>query len=108
MCRFIGGSCDFMVCLSRPGVLVVSVEKKSPAERAGSARGRLDCCASMVSPIGNVHDLHKVLVGEQIGVSARLTVIRHTEKLELPILPAESRVINRLLYRQALPLAVLV
>jgi hypothetical protein len=38
-----------------------------------------------------VHDLHKVLVGEQIGVSASLTVIRHTEKLELPILPAESR-----------------
>jgi S1-C subfamily serine protease len=42
-------------------------------------------------PIGNVHHLHKVLVGEQIGVSANLTVIRHTEKLELPILPAESR-----------------
>jgi S1-C subfamily serine protease len=42
-------------------------------------------------PVGNVHDLHKVLVGEQIGVSARLTVIRHTEKLELPVLPAESR-----------------
>ncbi|PYI59896.1 MAG: serine protease [Verrucomicrobia bacterium] len=46
------------------GVLVVSVEKNS---------------------------LHKVLVGEQIGVSASLTAIRHTEKLELPILPAESR-----------------
>jgi len=32
-----------------------------------------------------------MLVGEQIGVSARLTVIRHTEKLELSILPVESR-----------------
>jgi S1-C subfamily serine protease len=42
-------------------------------------------------PIGSVHDLHKVLVGEQIDVSAKLTVIRHTEKLELTILPAESR-----------------
>jgi S1-C subfamily serine protease len=42
-------------------------------------------------PIGSVHDLHKVLVGEQIGVSASLTIIRHTEKLELRILPAESR-----------------
>jgi len=38
-----------------------------------------------------VHDLHKVLVSEQIGVRASLTVIRHTEKLELPIQPAESR-----------------
>jgi hypothetical protein len=38
-----------------------------------------------------VHHLHKVLVGEQIGVSAKLTVVRHAEKLELSILPAESR-----------------
>ena len=41
-------------------------------------------------PIGSVYHLHKVLVGEQIGVNASLTIVRHTEKLELPILPAES------------------
>src|SRR5881275_3768607 len=72
------------------GVLVVSVEKKSPAERAGLSEGDL-IIAFNGQPVGSVHDLHKVLVGEQIGVSASLTVIRHTEKLELPILPAESR-----------------
>jgi S1-C subfamily serine protease len=72
------------------GVLVVSVEKKSPARRAGLREGDL-IVAFNGQPVGSVHDLHKVLVGEQIGVSARLTVIRHTEKLELPILPAESR-----------------
>jgi hypothetical protein len=38
-----------------------------------------------------VHHLHKVLVGEQINVNASLTIIRHTEKLKLAILPAESR-----------------
>src|SRR5438128_4555726 len=71
-------------------VLVVSVEKNSPAERAGLREGDL-IVAFNDQPVGSVHDLHKVLVGEQIGVSASLTVIRHTEKLELPILPAESR-----------------
>jgi S1-C subfamily serine protease len=71
-------------------VLVVSVEKNSPAERAGLREGDL-IVAFNGQPVGTVHDLHKVLVGEQIGVSATLTVIRHTEKLELPILSAESR-----------------
>jgi hypothetical protein len=31
-----------------------------------------------------------MLVSEQIGVPARLLIIRHIEKLELSILPAES------------------
>ena len=71
------------------GVLVVSVEKNSPAQHAGLREGDL-IVAFDDRPIGTIHDLHKVLVGEQIGVSARLSVIRHTEKLELSILPAES------------------
>src|SRR6058998_2017296 len=72
------------------GVLVVSVEKNSPAERAGLGDGDLIVAFNGQS-IGSVHHLHKMLVGEQIGVSASLAVIRHTEKLELPILPAESQ-----------------
>ena len=71
------------------GVLVVSVEKASPAERAGVREGDL-IVAFNERPIGTIHDLHKMLVGDQIGVPAKLVVIRHAEKLELPILPAES------------------
>jgi len=69
---------------------VVSLEKNSPAERAGLRQGDL-IVAFNDQPVGTVHHLHKVLVGEQIGVSATLTIIRHTEKLEISILPAESR-----------------
>src|SRR6202140_4027995 len=71
------------------GVLDVSVEKGSPAEHAGLHEGDL-IVAFNEQPIGSVYDLHKVLVGEQIGVTAKLFVIRHTEKLELSVSPAES------------------
>jgi S1-C subfamily serine protease len=70
-------------------VLVVSVEKNSPAERAGLRQGDL-IVAFNDKPIGTVHHLHRVLVGEQINVGASLTIIRHTEKSDVPILPAES------------------
>jgi S1-C subfamily serine protease len=75
------------------GVLVVSVEKNSPAECAGVRAGDLIVAFNGQS-VGSVHHLHKILVGEQINVSASLTIIRHTEKLEVPILPAESRAVE--------------
>jgi S1-C subfamily serine protease len=72
------------------GVLVVSVEKNSPAQRAGLVSGDL-IVAFNGQQIGNVHDLHKVLMGDQIDLRGELTVIRHTKKLTLPIVPAESQ-----------------
>src|SRR5439155_22891832 len=42
------------------GVLVVSIEKNSPAERAGLREGDL-MVAFNGQPIGSVHDLHKIL-----------------------------------------------
>jgi S1-C subfamily serine protease len=71
------------------GVLVVSVEKDSPAKSAGLREGDVIVAFNERS-IGTIHELHKMLVSEQIGVLAKLLVIRHTEKLELSILPAES------------------
>ena len=76
------------------GVLVVSVEKDSPARSAGLRDGDI-IVGFNDRPIGTIHDLHKMLVNEQIGVSAKLVVIRHTEKLELSVLPAESPVRER-------------
>jgi len=71
------------------GVLVVSVEKESPAQQAGLREGDV-IIAFNEQPMGSIHELHKMLMGEQIGVEAKVLIIRHTEKLVLAITPAES------------------
>jgi S1-C subfamily serine protease len=40
-------------------------------------------------PIASVHDLHKKLVGDRIGTSCKLTVLRGTEQLTIYVTPAE-------------------
>jgi S1-C subfamily serine protease len=73
---------------SETGVLVISVEKASPAEHA---RVRPDdiIVAMNDEPIKSVHDLHRRLVGERIGVPCKLTIIRHTEHLTIFVTPVE-------------------
>jgi len=71
------------------GVLVVSVEKNSPAEKTGLREGDM-IVAFNAKPIGSIHELHKMLMGEQIGVQSEIMIVRHTEKLALAITPAES------------------
>lgn len=70
------------------GVLVVSVEKGSPAQESGLAMGDVIVGYNDLR-IAGIADLHKLLLGREIGVRATLTVIRHTEKLELSITPRE-------------------
>ena len=70
------------------GVLVVSVEKSSPAEQAGLREGDV-IVAFNEKPIGSIHELHKMLMGEQIGVPSQMTIIRYTEKLTAAITPAD-------------------
>jgi S1-C subfamily serine protease len=70
------------------GVLVVSVEKDSPAAKTGMREGDV-IVAFNDEPIGSIHELHRRLMAEQIGVESRILVIRHTERLDLPIVPAE-------------------
>jgi S1-C subfamily serine protease len=71
------------------GVLVISVASGSPAAQAGLAEG--DVIVEINGqPVPSIDALHKFLTGDQIGLEARLTIIRRTEKLTLPIRPAES------------------
>jgi S1-C subfamily serine protease len=71
------------------GVLVIAVAPDSPAARAGLAEG--DVIVELNgTAVPSIDALHKFLTGDQIGVGARLTVLRRTEKLILPIVPVES------------------
>ncbi len=70
------------------GVLVVSLEKGSPAEKAGIIEGDV-VIGYGDHPNRRVDDLHRLLVGPHVGVERAITLIRRTEKLALPVVPAE-------------------
>jgi S1-C subfamily serine protease len=70
-------------------MLVLGVEPGSPASRAGLREGDLIVDFNG-HPIGGVDDLHKQLTGAQVGMRSPLTVIRHTEKLRVEVVPEES------------------
>jgi len=71
------------------GALVLSVEEKSPAKRAGLRDGDI-IVALEGKPVAGVDDLHRVLTDVRVGMSSLLTVLRLTEKLELKIVPEEA------------------
>jgi S1-C subfamily serine protease len=72
------------------GVFVMSIDDGSPAQKAGVREG--DVIAALDGkPVAGVDDLHRLLTDARAGVSNTLTVLRHTEKLELHVIPAESR-----------------
>jgi S1-C subfamily serine protease len=75
------------------GMLVVGVEPGSPASRAGLREGDV-IVEFNGQAIAGIDDLHKQLTGAQAGVRSPLTVIRHTEKLSLEIVPEDSALIN--------------
>jgi S1-C subfamily serine protease len=72
------------------GVLVVSVEGNSPAQRAGLREGDL-IIGFDAQPIAGIDELHKVLTEEMVGVKKKLTILRNSEKLDLDIMPVESK-----------------
>ena len=63
-------------------------EPNSPASRAEVREGDT-IVAFNDEPVSGVDDLHRYLVAAAIGVPARLTVLRHTEKLDLTVTPEE-------------------
>jgi len=71
------------------GVLVVSVERDSPAQNTGLQDGDI-LIAFDDQPIGSIDGLHKLLAQHPVLQRSTLTLIRKTEKLKIEIIPAES------------------
>jgi len=76
------------------GILVAGLEPGSPAGRAGLREGDI-IVAFEGEPVSGIDDLHRHLVGAAIGIPAELTVIRHTEKLNLVVTPEELAPANQ-------------
>ena len=72
------------------GVMVVGVTKDSPAARCGLREGDV-ILAFAGQPVAGVDDLHRLLTDTQVGVKNTIAVLRHTERVELTMVPQESK-----------------
>jgi S1-C subfamily serine protease len=72
------------------GILVVSFEANSPGQKSGLFEGDI-IIGFDDRPIAGIDDLHKLLTDERIGHTAKLVVIRGTQKLDLEVVPEESK-----------------
>jgi S1-C subfamily serine protease len=71
------------------GVLVLSVESHSPAERAGLRAGDILVGYGNL-PVAGIDDLHRLLTDEQVGKRVPLTFLRASEKVALEVTPEEK------------------
>jgi len=72
------------------GVLVTSVEARSPAAVAGFKKG--DIILSFAQHlVAGVDDLHRLLTEEHIGIGAPVVVLRGGERRTLTVVPAEAK-----------------
>jgi S1-C subfamily serine protease len=72
------------------GVMVVGVTPGSPAERSALQEGDV-ILGFAGQPVAGVDDLHRLLTDTQVGVKNTITVLRRTERLDVAIVPQESR-----------------
>ena len=71
------------------GVLVVSLEPKSPAARSGVHEG--DVIVSFGgNRVSSVDDLHRLLTENEVGQPSAIVLVRGSEKVEKSIIPAPA------------------
>jgi S1-C subfamily serine protease len=72
------------------GVVVVSVEPDSPAQRAGLHEG--DVIIGLAGKdVGGIDDLHRILSDLSAGVRVEVAILRRAEKVKLEIIPEEAK-----------------
>jgi S1-C subfamily serine protease len=71
-------------------VLVLTVEPRSPAHHASIREGDL-IVAFNGQTISSIDDLQRQLTDERVGQDCTITLVRGTEKLDVAIVPSESR-----------------
>jgi S1-C subfamily serine protease len=70
------------------GIMVINVEKDSPASKAGLING--DIIISFNDKIvAGIDDLHKVLTEDNLGTISIIKILRYTDLIELDITPVE-------------------
>lgn len=72
------------------GVLVVGLEPDSPAGLAGVREGDV-LIGFDGAAVKTIDDLQRLLTDTRVGIPTALTIIRRTEKLELQVMPRESK-----------------
>jgi S1-C subfamily serine protease len=71
-------------------VRVETIEKESPASRAGLERGDL-LVEFEGRPVNGIDNLYRILTADQIGRASKLTIVRRAQRLDLELHPAERR-----------------
>lgn len=75
------------------GIMVVSVDKNSPAENPGLREG--DIIYQFAGEVvEGIDELHRLLTEDRVGVEQNISVIRHSENLEFGIIPVDKEFIN--------------
>src|ERR1700726_3408474 len=72
------------------GVIVLAAADGTPAQNAGLREGDV-IVAFGDQPVAGVDDLHRLLTEAQVDVKTSVTILRRTERLEVGIVPEESK-----------------
>ena len=72
------------------GILVISIEPNSPAQRAGLHEGDL-LVEFDGQPVAGIDDLHRLLTEARVGAEAPVTILSGAETATLVVIPEVSR-----------------